>query len=166
MTKNQIWTGIISATAIGLFILYSRTVRNEYTEIKENGIELVGEVTVYGSDIFIICKNGTIEKSKRMSKPYSTIYDHETFRVYYLQKYPDKFYIDFKKPVYDRSAFEQTDCLEIKDTGDYIRFKYKVNDKEFERYCESDLEVKDLTLDKYKIDYKMDDPRVSYLRVE
>jgi hypothetical protein len=86
--------------------------------------------------------------------------------VFYLQKYPDKFFIDFKKPLYDLSAFEQTDCLEIKDTGDYIRFKYKVNDKEYERYYESDIKVNDHSLDKYKIDYKTDDPRVSYLRVE
>lgn len=82
MTKNQILTVIISATAIGLFILYSQTVGNEYAEIKENGIELIGEVTVYGSDIFVSCKHGTVEKSKRMSKPYSTIYDHETFWIF------------------------------------------------------------------------------------
>lgn len=166
MTKNQFWTIIICVTLLGLFIIYSMMVGNEYKEIKENGIELVGEVTVYGSTISIKCKQGSIEKSKKMSKPYSTIYDRETFKVYYLQKYPDMFYIDFKQPIYIKTNFRQTDCLDIRDTGDYIKFTYEVNDKEFERYCESDIEVSDYTLDKFKIDYKADDPRISYLRVE
>jgi hypothetical protein len=166
MTKNQIWTSTISAAFIGLAIYYSLMVNKYYGEIRERGIELTGEITVFGSDIFVNCNNPNGITNKRMSKPYATIYDGEKFKVYFLEKYPDRFYVDFKQPIYNKTVYRRTDCLEIKDTGDYLRFKYKVKGEEFERFCESDIVVANYTLDKLKIDYNVEDPRISYLLVE
>ncbi|MEP2025781.1 MAG: hypothetical protein ABJH98_12140 [Reichenbachiella sp.] len=161
MSKNSI-IYIVCIAFIGIVVYFSFQSSGKYEKIREQGIELIGTVRTHGGDVIVNWNANGRELTKRLSKPNSTVRSGETFKIYYFDKYPDMCYVAFEEPIFDRQSFLSTPCEELdRLSGDAVKFKYKIDGKEFTRFQEANFDG--LTAEQLTVYYKPEDKRVAYL---
>lgn len=155
---------LISSIIIGLAIYLTMKSSREYKTVREKGKSTICEVTTRGSDIICYFKINGRNVSNRESKPYPDIRSGESFRVYYYDKIPDRYYVCFYEPVYDISDFTEikANMVEKYTSSDEIRFEYTVDSTTYLRY----QYVNDFDENKtYRVYYKNTDPRIAYIKI-
>ncbi len=165
--KRNTLTYIVLSLFILCIIFLSIKNSGKYREIKENGKSSVGQISTLGSDILISYESNGEMKQKRMSEPFTTMYTGEKYTVLYLDKYPDKAYVDFTKPVFDTTYFSLTKCLLIEQsskTSKTVRVRYQVAGKDYKRILKFPAFKENESKNDYSVLFKSDEPKIAYIK--
>lgn len=144
-----------------LFYIVNRT-QQQYQKVKQNGRFVVGEVTTIGSDVICLFSIDGINHERRLSSPNPGIVEGEKYRVYYYSEIPDTYYVAFEEPVILEAEFAETSSVEIDSNDSYIFFSYKVGNAILRRQQQI-FGFKIEPNRKYKVFYKVSEPRIAYL---
>lgn len=161
LTRGQKWFCVLGASFIVAMFFLSRHRSIEALEIIKNGESYVGVVGVSGK--YVTCtfkwRDGSYQKVVE-DAAHGTIVDGERYRVYWWDKFPDRYVISFTEPVID-SSFSKIDGAVVKQRGRMTTFTYTVLGKEYKRF---QLVNERLVAGKsYPVYYKRDFPRIAYV---
>lgn len=156
---------VIASLAILFCVLYFSYKSNEaYKAIRETGdYDTYMVRSLIGSDVICYFKINGKQLRKRVSKPHVDIRVGETFKVYYLEEIPDKYYISFEEPVISSADFAETKTKRIFNNLGILKFSYVVDGYLYTRHQIAPEEPEVDGKQSYRVMYSKTNPLLAYV---